>query len=153
LTRWLAAEPPTSREQVGRVYGKLLAEIYAKASDANPPPGVEELRKVMLADDAPTAIPRDQVRDYFSREQRNKFSDLKRKIDTHQVKSRGAPPRAMMLVDAPHRRCGFEAAWVADLVACVLCGFQGSLCVGPSCFAEPFLLVHSPYWFFTGGGN
>jgi hypothetical protein len=97
----LAAEPPKSREQVGRVYGKLFAEVYAKASEANPPPGVDELRKVVLADDSPAAIPRDQVRDYLNREQRNKLADLKRKIDTHQVKSQGAPPRAMMLVDAP----------------------------------------------------
>jgi hypothetical protein len=97
----LAAEPPASREQLGRVYGKLLADVYAKRDEPNPVPGVDELRKVMLADDAPTSIPRDQVRDYLNRDEKNKLSDLKRKIDTHQVKSRGAPPRAMMLVDAP----------------------------------------------------
>lgn len=97
----LAAEPPKSREDVGRVYGKLLADIYSKANEPNPPPDVDDLRKVMLADDAPTSIPRDQARDYLNRDEKNRLSELKRKIDTHQVKSRGAPPRAMMLVDAP----------------------------------------------------
>ncbi|MEX2187023.1 MAG: PSD1 and planctomycete cytochrome C domain-containing protein [Pirellulales bacterium] len=97
----LAAAPPTSREQVGRLYGKLFADVYAKANEKDPPPGVDELRKVMLADDAPTAIPKDQTQDYFNREERNHSRELKRKIDGHQVRSRGAPPRAMMLVDAP----------------------------------------------------
>lgn len=97
----LATEPPKSREEVGRVYGKLLADVYARAGEPNPPPGADELRKVMLADDAPTSIPRDQAREYLNRDEKNRLSELKRKIDTHQVKSRGAPPRAMMLVDAP----------------------------------------------------
>ncbi len=97
----LAAQPPTSRKQVGRVYGKLLADVYAKANEENPPPGVDELRNVMLAEDAPTSIPKDQTRDYLNRDEKNRLSELKRKIDGHQVRSRGAPPRAMMLVDAP----------------------------------------------------
>jgi hypothetical protein len=37
----------------------------------------------------------------LNRDEKNRLADLKRKIDSHQVKSKGAPPRAMMLVDTP----------------------------------------------------
>jgi cytochrome c553 len=96
----LAKSPPKSRPEVAKIYGDLLADAYARRDEKNPPPGTDQLRAVLLADDSPTNIPRDDVRSFLNRADRNKFSELQKKIDSHQVQSPGGPPRAMSVVDA-----------------------------------------------------
>jgi hypothetical protein len=91
---------PQSRADVAKIYGELLADAYARRDEKDPPPGMDQLRAVLLADDSPTAIPRDDVRSFLARADRNKFSELQRNIDRYQVQAPGGPPRAMSVVDA-----------------------------------------------------
>jgi len=113
----LAAEPPASKLDVARVYGQLLEKTYAQSQqqdeadrdrsrrrgrrgrgDRQLSPQ-EQLLQVLLADGTPTDLPDDDLRRYFNRADRNRYSELKKKIEEHQVNSPAAPPRAMVVVD------------------------------------------------------
>lgn len=97
----LAAEPPQSRIDVARIYGKLLADAYtqSKPASGSQPAEVAVLAKSLVAENSPTVVSIDEQRDYFTRADRNKYADLKKKVDELEVRSPNAPPRAMVLVD------------------------------------------------------
>jgi cytochrome c553 len=117
----LAAAVPQSMFDVATVYGKLLvdtntqwlaltrgqpAEAAGGSAPAVPPTALpeapaEELRQVLYAEKSPTAVARDETRRLFDRATKNKMAELKRAVDSFKANSPAAPPRAMVLNDAP----------------------------------------------------
>jgi cytochrome c553 len=117
----LAAAAPQSMFDVATIYGKLLVETNtrwvaltrgqpAEAAGASapsiPPTALpeapaEELRQVLYAEKSPTAVARDETRRLFDRATKNKMAELKRAVDSFKANSPAAPPRAMVLNDAP----------------------------------------------------
>jgi hypothetical protein len=97
----LAGEPPQSRIDVARLYGKVLADAYVQSKQASGslPPEVALLAKPLVDEGSPTIVSIDEQRDYFTRADRNKYAALKKKVDELEVRSANAPPRAMVLVD------------------------------------------------------
>jgi hypothetical protein len=49
--------------------------------------------------DSPTEVPPDQLRQYFTRAERNRFTELEKQVKAYQANSPAAPPRAMILKD------------------------------------------------------
>jgi cytochrome c553 len=107
-----ASDAPASRMDVPRIYGKLLTEAYAawKQAGANAeavsrlPDDQRQLAEILLGKDAPTDIPRDDIKSYLNRADNNKYGELKKAIDSHQATSPDAPPRAMIVAEnsRPH---------------------------------------------------
>jgi hypothetical protein len=107
-----AADVPASRMDVPRIYGKLLTDAYEKWKEAGAndealaklPDDVRQLATILLGENSPTRIAKDDVRQYLSRADRNEHSELRKKIESFQANSPAAPPRAMVLVDEgkPH---------------------------------------------------
>src|SRR5207244_1053730 len=94
----LAAEPPKSRTDLARLYGKLLQDSYSawKAAGANGealgklPSEQRQLAEVLLGTGSPTDIIRTELVDYLSRDKRNKYRELEKQIQSHQANSPGA---------------------------------------------------------------
>ncbi|MCI0359414.1 MAG: PSD1 and planctomycete cytochrome C domain-containing protein, partial [Planctomycetaceae bacterium] len=105
----LAADVPATRLDVARIYGKLLTDAFDqwKAAGANSealaklPPETRQLADFLLGKDSPTDIDRSDVRQYLNRADRNKYTELQKKVESFQATSPLAPPRAMSLVDNP----------------------------------------------------
>jgi mono/diheme cytochrome c family protein len=104
-----SAEMPASRFDLARIYGKVLNEAYeqwksaggnAEALGKLDPPW-RQLAEILLGPGAPTDIPREQIADYFTRDERQKRRDIQRKIDSFTANSPLAPPRAMVLQENP----------------------------------------------------
>jgi mono/diheme cytochrome c family protein len=94
---------------VARIYGNLLTDIYerwkssggnedafAKLSD-----DTRQLAEVLVSGISPTSVDRDDVRQFLNRADRNKYSELQKKVDSHIANSVFAPPRAMVVADNP----------------------------------------------------
>jgi hypothetical protein len=110
-----AGPPPTALRDVAQRYGVLLAvadrlwrDALQKAHDekTSPPPALAEpaleaLRQVCYAPGAPANVPPEQVGRYVDLATRDRLTALRRQVDQWQANSRGAPPRAMVLEDAP----------------------------------------------------
>jgi len=122
-----AQNPPDSLFAVAKTYGDLLqavntewletqklgktgghGEDTASKTPAVPTaladPAAEELRQVLYAEHSPTALSADEARGLFQRDVRNRYTQLKREVDSWKVTSPDAPPRAMVLNDAPTPR-------------------------------------------------
>lgn len=108
----LAAAPPQSMAEVAAVYGKLLGDAHdqwmklrespaGSAATALPDAAAEELRQVIYAENNPTAITLDEARKLFDRAIRNEVGKLQKAIDSYKAGSPAAPPRAMVMNDAP----------------------------------------------------
>jgi hypothetical protein len=104
----LGKQPPRSRADVARCYGDLLAHWYEQShaadGDETPradlPPAAQQLLQLLLSEDSPTNIARENVASYFNRAERNRLREFEKKIQAHKVDSPGAPPRAMVVQDA-----------------------------------------------------
>jgi mono/diheme cytochrome c family protein len=103
------AEPPRERMDLPRLWGRLLVQAYeawlsgggnAQALAALPD-AQRQLAEELVGPQSPVDIPRDDLRQYLSRADRNKYTELQKKIETYQVTSPLAPPRAMVVVDEP----------------------------------------------------
>jgi len=101
-----AAETPATRMDVPRIYGRVFTDVYqqwwsargnAEALSAD----TQQIAEVLLGKDSPTDVAQDDVRQYLSRADRNKHSELQKKVDSYQVTSPLAPARAMVVVDSP----------------------------------------------------
>jgi uncharacterized protein DUF1553 len=57
--------------------------------------------EALLGKDSPTDIAKDDVRQFLNRADRNKYQELQKKVESYQVTSPLAPPRAMVVVDSP----------------------------------------------------
>ena len=105
----LAADVPATRLDVARIYGKLLTDAYEewRKAGANAealdklPLEVRQLAAFLLGKDSPTDIDRGDVRQYLNRADRNKYTELQKKVESFQASSPLAPPRAMAVVDNP----------------------------------------------------
>lgn len=103
----LLAEPPKSKADVARIYGQVLQDAYAAWQAAGANAGAMEklsaaqqsLVHVLLDENTPTNIPIGEMRGYLVRADREKQRELEREVDTFQINSPAAPPRAMVLVD------------------------------------------------------
>ncbi len=98
----------STREDVARIYGELLAgvqEEWVKLRDSGatalPDASREELRQVLYAEAGPFALNAEEAKQFFGRDKRNKIRELQKAVDSLQVTSPAAPPRAMVMVDAP----------------------------------------------------
>lgn len=100
---------PQSMVEVASIYGRLLAAAHEQwvmlkgtdpAAVALTDPAAEEVRQVLYAESSPTSIKSADSR-LFDRETRNKMVKLKRTVEAHQANSPVAPPRAMVMNDAP----------------------------------------------------
>jgi len=104
----LQAAPPATKEAVVLIYGELLSGVQAEwvklratGATALPDAHREELRQTLYAENTPPAISSEEARKLFDRAKRNKQRDLQRAVETHQATSPAAPPRAMVMHDAP----------------------------------------------------
>lgn len=110
--------PPATMSEVAKRYARLLhetEELWQQKRKASQPssagtpaafdqPGREALRRVFHADDAPPNIPRALGWGFLSllpdRPAQGVFKKLIKEVETWSIKGPGAPPRAMVLVDA-----------------------------------------------------
>jgi hypothetical protein len=105
----LAADVPATRMDLARIYGKLFTEAYEAWQNAGANADaldklsleVRQVADFLLGKDSPTDVDRGDVRQYLSRADRNKYTELKKKADSFQATSPLAPPRAMSVVDNP----------------------------------------------------
>ena len=105
----LESESLQSNVDVARLYGRVFEEVYKAWKDVGDnqdsvpklTPPQQQIAHLLFDESAPAAIPRRDLHAYFNREDRNQRAELQKKIDTHQVQSAGAPPRAMVLFDKP----------------------------------------------------
>ncbi|MGE5193429.1 MAG: PSD1 and planctomycete cytochrome C domain-containing protein [Deltaproteobacteria bacterium] len=115
----LEASPPQSMLDVAAVYGRVLVDAHnqwvrlkkekpaatgegtAAAPTALPDGAAEELRQVLYAEKSPTAVSHEDSRRLFDRATKNKMAELRRAVDSFKANSPAAPPRAMVLNDAP----------------------------------------------------
>ena len=115
----LADLKPASMVDVAAAYGQLLVDIQkqwiesqkiappAEGVAATPPPtsladpAAEELRQLLYSDQGPWGVPPEELRRLFDRAARNRLTELRKKVDEWKVTAVAAPPRAMVLNDAP----------------------------------------------------
>ena len=115
----LAAWEPKSLVDVAVAYGELLLDVQrqwvesqkpvpvaegqpvAERPKALPDADAEELRQVLYSDQGPWGVPPEELRRLFDRAARNMLTELRRKVDEWKVTAVAAPPRAMVLNDAP----------------------------------------------------
>lgn len=117
----LTESPPKSMLDVAGIYGRLLVDAHqqwvaqvreqsaapaaagaaAPAVKALPDAAAEELRQVLYAEKNPTAVTAEDSRRLFDRATKNKLSELRRAIESFKANSPAAPPRGMVLNDAP----------------------------------------------------
>ncbi|MFN7804284.1 MAG: PSD1 and planctomycete cytochrome C domain-containing protein [Planctomycetaceae bacterium] len=115
----LAALEPKSLVDVAGAYGELLLEVQRQWVESQKPVAVaegqpvperpkslpdgdaEELRQVLYSDQGPWGVPPEELRRLFDRAARNMLTELRRKVDEWKVTAVAAPPRAMVLNDAP----------------------------------------------------
>jgi len=109
----LKNNPPQSIYDVCRVYGTVFNEVEqawvktleeAKQAKAALPekladPDAEELRQILYHPETPTAAGDDVVQGMFNRAQRDQIRRFEKEIETLDVTSPGAPPRAMVMYD------------------------------------------------------
>ncbi len=118
VTRALTDQPPDSLAQAARVYAQLLNRIesiwqdYARRASLNgtpanglPDPDLEALRLVFHGPDAPPDVPLNPAGDLALLPDRPSQETLKKllgAVESWRATGPGAPPRAMVLVDAPN---------------------------------------------------
>jgi len=120
LARWRKVEPGTgpgqlnplvaealgmatiaTRADVAHVYGKLLKGLYEQSKKAESrDPAREQLLTILTGADGPNFFPKTNTHFHMSRKPRNEYDEMILAIDQLAVKKPGAPPRAMVLVDA-----------------------------------------------------
>lgn len=109
----LVEQPIGVRTDLARVYGKVWSSAYDewKQAGGNPEalskidPAARQLVELLTAADSPTEFNLDQLREFQNRADRNKQSELEKKIEAFQASSPAAPPRAMIVAEnaSPHQ--------------------------------------------------
>ncbi len=106
----LKAMPPKSAGDVVTLYADLLVGAHndwkkARAENAGltalADPVQEELRQVLYAENGPVTFSTADIVPLYDRAMKNKQRELQRNVDKLRATSPGAPPRAMVLNDAP----------------------------------------------------
>src|SRR5262249_20097139 len=100
----LAGAKLAGKADVARMYGALLRRIYDEAKKS-PPAATDDARKQLLdiltSRDSPASFPKSRTRRYMSRGETDSFGGKVSELDHMAVRAANAPPRAMVLVDAP----------------------------------------------------
>ena len=112
LREAIEANPPESQAELARLYGVELRAAYEawKAAGGNDtglaslPVETRQLAEALVTIENPTKLGLEQLKGYVTRAERNKLRELQKRIDSHQVNSPGAPPRAMVVREGsqPH---------------------------------------------------
>jgi hypothetical protein len=116
----LTAAPPQSMPDVAKIYGRLLVDAHQQwvklqadksagaaggpgttAPTALPDAAVEELRQVLYGQKNPSVVTADESRRFFNRAVKDKLGELRRAVESFKANSPAAPPRAMVMNDAP----------------------------------------------------
>ncbi|MGI8977906.1 MAG: PSD1 and planctomycete cytochrome C domain-containing protein [Pirellulaceae bacterium] len=100
--------PLTNKADVARAYGSVLKRVYDEskgAATASPPPDAAartQLLQMVTSQESPAYFPRSHSWKYMSRQPKDAFGAKVQEIDRLAVQSKSAPPRAMVVYDAPH---------------------------------------------------
>ncbi len=100
--------PLASKADVARAYGSVLKRVYDEskgAATASPPPNAAsrtQLLQMVTSQESPAYFPRSHSWKYMSRQPKDAFGGKVQEIDRLAVQSKSAPPRAMVVYDAPH---------------------------------------------------
>lgn len=116
----LAQAPPGTKLDLAHLYGELFSKAYAQQQQINSAsksasaahsaevvtvesldPDSQQLLDILVGPDSLTDLSLDDTVGLLTRAERNKYQELKRKIDAFQVESAGSPPRAMVLRENP----------------------------------------------------
>ncbi|GIW80172.1 MAG: hypothetical protein KatS3mg105_1979 [Gemmatales bacterium] len=112
LVAVMFSEPPRTLEEAARRYQDLLTSVDRRWQECQkrpqPPkafadPAEEELRQVFYGPQAPPQVPVSAFGDLAllpDRPSQNKLKELRKAVEDWRVQGKGAPPRAMVLVDA-----------------------------------------------------
>ena len=107
-------QPPKTMRDVIRRYGTLFVAaerrwktLVAKSPADKKPSALqerewEELRQTLYREDGPGPVAAEDVKRLLDRAGRREFTRLQNKLDTLRAGSPAAPPRGMVLNDAPH---------------------------------------------------
>ena len=113
LRNLLVARPPSSPEELAKLYGKLLTESEKRwrleeqwAKETNQPapavlsdPAWEEVRQRLYGQAAPPSVPANEIERFFNRAAKDRQRALKKQVEEWQATAPSAPPRAMVLED------------------------------------------------------
>ena len=100
--------PLGSKADVAKAYGNLLKRVYDEskgAATASQPPHAAartQLLQMVTSQESPAYFPRSHSWKYMSRQPKDAFGGKVQEIDRLAVQSKSAPPRAMVVYDAPH---------------------------------------------------
>ncbi len=106
----LTQTPLKDHAAVAQAYGALLKRIYEESrvtgagGTASPPVDAEarkQLLDILISRDSPAWFPKSQTRKYMSRQETDAFGGKVQELDRMAVQSPHAPPRAMVVYDAP----------------------------------------------------
>lgn len=116
LTRWrerggvnrlvleaLSRATLASRGDIARAYGDLLKRTYDESKVAGATVSAEQrqLLDVLVTPESPAYFPKRLTRQYMSRKETDAFGGKIQQLDKLAVQDASAPPRAMVLFDAP----------------------------------------------------
>ena len=100
--------PLASKADVARAYGSVLKRVYDESKvavgTASPRPDAavrSQLLEMVTSQESPAYFPRSHSWKYMSREPKDMFGGKMQEIDRLAVQSKNAPPRAMVVYDAP----------------------------------------------------
>ncbi|MBV9123639.1 MAG: DUF1553 domain-containing protein, partial [Planctomycetes bacterium] len=110
VARAFAGQAPTSLKEVAERYARLFTEadqlwqkqLQSGGGQSLKDPGQEQLRQVLYGPDAPANVPRNDLRRFLlDRAARDQLKKMRDEIDKFQANAPNAPPRAMVLEEAP----------------------------------------------------
>ena len=120
LKQALIAGAPQSMLDLATIYGRLVLDAHQQwvklqgekpvaiagaaapsAPTALPDAASEELRQVLYSEKNPTVVTGDESRRLFNRAVRDKLGELRKSVESFKANSPAAPPRAMVMNDAP----------------------------------------------------
>ena len=97
----LLAANPKDKTEVARAYGNLLKSIYERTKGKPATKWEQPLLDVLTGKESPAYFPKVNTRLYMSRSEKDAFGAMRTQFDKIALKMPAAPPRAMVLVDAP----------------------------------------------------
>jgi hypothetical protein len=95
-----------SKADVARTYGELLKKVYAESKQGpavkqSEPAARQQLLAILTGPDGPTHFLKGKTYLYMSRTPRDQYGQFVQQMDRLAVDAPEAPPRAMVLADAP----------------------------------------------------
>ncbi len=99
VARALADRRPAALADVAAVYARLFKDVDSPVRLAEA--DREAIRQVLYGPGAPTNIPPAGLEPFLDRAMRNRLTPLRKRVEQWRATAPDAPPRAMVLVDAP----------------------------------------------------